>query len=102
MRSPDDVIAFKGREQSVWFRFHQLACAGLNGGGPCSLHGEPQYYDTYWYSRSPIGTRWVPPNAVANANGFYANMLMVKKYWDAELAHEGMMQLELPAGRTPP
>ena len=32
-----------GREQSVWFRFHQLACAGANGTAPCKLHGKPQY-----------------------------------------------------------
>lgn len=86
-----------GREQSVWFRFHQLACKGLGGGPPCVLHGEPQYYDTYWYSRSPIGTRWVPPNAVASASGFYGNMLLVKKYWDDELKNEGMMELQLPS-----
>jgi hypothetical protein len=86
-----------GREQSVWFRFHQLKCAGADGAPPCVLHGLPQYYDTYWYSRSPISTRWVPPDAVAGAAGFYGNMLAVKHYWDAELATEGIMELELPA-----
>ena len=89
-----------GREQSVWFRFHQLQCAGANGQPPCQLHGKPQYWDTYWYSRSPIGTRWVPPEAVADASGFYSNMLTVKQYWDAELASEGMMQVDLPAAEA--
>ena len=43
------------REQSVWFRFQQLKCAGAGMAPPCALHGAPQYYDTYWYSYS---TRW--------------------------------------------
>jgi hypothetical protein len=34
-----------GREQSVWFRFHQLQCAGKDKAPPCKLHGKPQY----WY-----------------------------------------------------
>ena len=32
-----------GREQSVWFRFQQLECAGPHAAPPCQLHGEPQY-----------------------------------------------------------
>ena len=39
-----------GREQSVWFRFHQLECAGADATPPCHLHGIPQYWDTYWYA----------------------------------------------------
>jgi hypothetical protein len=39
-----------GRQQSVWFRFQQLRCAGAHLTPPCALHGAPQYYDTYWYS----------------------------------------------------
>ena len=39
-----------GRQQSVWFRFQQLRCAGVHLTPPCALVGVPQYYDTYWYS----------------------------------------------------
>ena len=53
--------------------------------------------DTYWYSRSPITNRWVPPSRVASHQGFYANLLAVHRYWEAELAAEGMMQLQLPS-----
>ena len=57
-----------GREQSVWFRFQQLACAGEADDfkPPCALHGAPQYYDTYWYSGSPanITNRWIRPEKI--------------------------------------
>ena len=86
-----------GREQSVWFRFQQLRCAGPDMGPPCALHGAPQYYDTYWYSFSPITDRWIRPELMANASGFYSNLLRVKSYWDKELAHEQMMEMQLPA-----
>ena len=89
-----------GREQSVWFRFQQLICAGPAMAPPCALHGKPQYYDTYWYSYSPITNRWIRPELMANASGFYANILAVKRYWEAELAAEGMMALELPETPT--
>ena len=85
-----------GREQSVWFRFQQIICTGADMGPPCKLHGSPQYYDTYWYSYSPITTRWMRPEMMANATGFYTNMLLVQRYWEKELAAEGMMKLELP------
>jgi hypothetical protein len=103
-----------GREQSVWFRFQQIVCSGPGmagatpssgvGGAPkadrsCALKGLPQYYDTYWYSGSPgnITNRWIRPDAMANASGFYGNMLAVKRFWDTTLAAEGMMELSLPA-----
>ena len=86
-----------GREQSVWFRFQQLRCAGAGRAPPCALHGAPQYYDTYWYSSSPITRRWIRPELQANASGFYGNLLAVKRFWDAELAAEGMMEVSLPA-----
>jgi len=89
-----------GREQSVWFRFQQLKCAGPAMAPPCALHGKPQYYDTYWYSYSPITSRWIRPELMANASGFYANILAVQRYWEAELAAEGMMALELPETPT--
>ena len=37
---------------------------------------------------------------MANASGFYANILAVQRYWEAELAAEGMMALELPETPT--
>ena len=83
-----------GREQSVWFRFQQLKCDAA--GKACSLHGKPQYYDTYWSSFSPITSRWIRPELQANATGFYSNLLAVKRYWDGALQAEGMMQLRLP------
>ena len=95
-----------GREQSVWFRFQQVVCAGKGmGAAPgtsdssCTLKGMPQYYDTYWYSNSPanITNRWIKPEAMANASGFYNNMLAVQRYWDATLGAEEMMQLSLPS-----
>jgi len=88
-----------GREQSVWFRFQQLTCAGGALEPPCKLHGSPQYYDTYWYSNSPgnITNRWIRPDAMANATGFYANLLAVKRYWDNTIEAEGMMRLSLPS-----
>ena len=88
-----------GREQSVWFRFQQLQCNGSAAhlAPPCVVLGAPQYYDTYWYSNSPITSKWIRPELRANASGFYANMLAVKRYWDKELDAEGMMELELPA-----
>jgi len=90
-----------GREQSVWFRFQQvMSCEGENMAPPCKLHGKPQHYDTYWYSFSPITDRWIRPELMANASGFYGNMLKVKRYWDAELAAEGMMEVQLPATPT--
>ena len=87
-----------GREQSVWFRFQQVVCEGPRSEPPCALHGSPQYYDTYWYSFSPITTRWIRPELMANSSGFYANLLASKRYWDATLDSEGMMALRLPSG----
>lgn len=100
-----------GREQSVWFRFQQIVCAGKGmdssaaGDGSdssCKLKGAPQYYDTYWYSNSPanITNRWIRPEAMANASGFYNNMLAVQRYWDKTLEDEGMMQLSLPSTKA--
>ena len=63
---------------------------------PCVLHGAPQYYDTYWYSFNPLTRRWIRPELMANASGFYANLLRVHRYWAAELAAEGMMSVQLP------
>ena len=86
-----------GRQQSVWFRFQQLRCAGARAAPPCALLGSPQYYDTYWFTYSPITRRWIRPELQANASGFYGNVLAVKRFWDAELMAEGMVQVALPA-----
>lgn len=29
------------REQSVWFRYQQIECSGLNKKPPCKMHGWP-------------------------------------------------------------
>ena len=90
-----------GREQSVWFRFQQLKCAGRDFAPPCAMLGAPQYYDTYWFTNSPITNKWIRPELAANASGFYTNLLWTRDWWDAELAAEGMMDLALPtAGGT--
>ena len=57
-----------GREQSVWFRFQQIVCKGEEKGPPytpippCSLHGAPQYYDTYTFVDSGSHTRTQCPH----------------------------------------
>ena len=45
----------------------------------------------------PRGTPWVPRKYVASASGFYSALLDLKAFWRSELAHEGMMDLELPS-----
>ena len=86
---------FGSREQSVWFRFTVLECAGGNMAPPCNLLGAPMYFDTYWWSNRPNGqTGETGPQHPASAAGFYANLLEIRRWWDAELAAEGMMQLE--------
>ena len=90
------------REQTVWFRFTQIECdkgVGVSGvGAMCRLVGEPQYWDTYWWSRIPGGA---PPNrtgplSAASASGFYTSLLENRQWWQRELAAEGMMELRLP------
>ena len=82
----------------MWFRFQQHICDGddFATSTGCKVLGKPQYYDTYWYSFSPITSRWIRPELQGNATGFWTNMLRVKRYWDSELAAEGMMSLTLP------
>ena len=41
------------REQSSWTRYQQVACSGPQMKPPCKQVGEPQYWDTYWFSRYP-------------------------------------------------
>ena len=85
-----------GREQSVWFRFQQVRCAGAARAPPCELLGKPQYFDTYWFSSNPVTLRWIRPELMGNASGFYENLLWARTWWRDELATEGAMQLQLP------
>ena len=92
------------REQGVWFRYQQVACAA-NMAPPCLLVGLPQYWDTYWWSRTPGSgnTELTGPRNVSlpNATGFYATLLENRRWWRAELAAEGMMELpSLPSPST--
>ena len=87
-----------GREQSVWFRFQQIACAGEDFSPPCKLHGKAQYYDTYWFSSSPVTKNWIPPGSEANATGFFSNLRLHSQWWQRELDSEGIFKLELPSG----
>ena len=77
------------REQSVWFRYTVLECAGKNMAPPCSVQGKPAYFDTYWWSGEQAGTRG--PQHAASASGFYANLLEVRRWWRVELAKEGSL-----------
>lgn len=93
------------REQQVWFRFQQIWCHGPEMQPPCQLDGAPQFWDTFWWSRSPgsgedateSGAVNSTPTATAAASGFYANLLRVRQWWDAELTVEGMFELSLPS-----
>ena len=63
------------REQGVWFRYQQIECAGADMAPPCKLVGQPQYWDTFWWSRTPGGgnTEVTGPRntSLPNASGFY-------------------------------
>ena len=94
------------REQGVWFRYQQLSCAGADMSPPCKLVGEPQYWDTFWWTRAPGGgnTEHTGPlntSSLPNASGFYGTLLENRRWWGAELAAEGMMELpSLPSPKT--
>jgi len=65
---------------------------------PCELHGTPGYWDSYWFARAPDNrTGMTGPEQPSSADGFYANLLAVRRFWQKELGAESMMQLELPA-----
>ncbi len=80
------------REQAVWFKFQQISCNST-----CSLVGEPQFYDTYWWSNSPATSADLWPSHSASAAGFFSNLLENRRWWASELAAEGMMELALPS-----
>eukprot|EP00966_Prymnesium_polylepis_P287589 6642131-Prymnesium_polylepis.1 len=96
------------REQSVVFRFQQLECAGADKQPPCHLVDWPLYWDSYWFSRFPGAnasdtarqTLRTGPREATSAATFYAVLLENRRWWDAELAAEGMMELSLPSPRS--
>ena len=100
------VADMKGnREQSVWMRFQQIQCAGPHKQPPCKLVGWPMYWDSYWYARFPGAnktdtdhqTLLTGPSKASSAAGFYSTLIENRRWWEAELAAEGMMQLSLPS-----
>ena len=96
------------REQTVWFRFQQIECAqgtDYTTGKSCEQVGQPQYWDTFWWTRFPGSGSGAPPPSPSSADqptasGFYQSLLENRKWWDNELANEGMMQLSLPDVKT--
>ena len=93
------------REQAVLFRFQQLECSGPNMRPPCKMLYWPMYWDSYWFARFPGANasdtaeqtlRTGPVNATS-ANEFYSTLLETRRWWAAELAAEGMMELSLPS-----
>ena len=71
----------------MWFRYQQLQCAGEDMAPPCELVGAPQYWDTFWWSRTPGGGNTEitgPSNAsLPNASGFYGTLLENRRWWTA-------------------
>ena len=85
------------REQAVLFRFQQVECSHATP-PVCGLVGAPLYFDTFWWSNVPAGgTDHAMPVVKPSASAFYAALLENRRWWDAELAAEGMMELSLPS-----
>ena len=63
------------------------------------------YWHSYWFSRFPGAnasdtaeqTLRTGPINPTPASAFYATLLENRRWWDAELAAEGMMELSLPS-----
>ena len=63
------------------------------------------YWDSMWFARFPSATPAADQTnitggvgtAMRSPAGFYANLLELRRWWDAELAAEGMMELSLPS-----
>ena len=93
------------REQSTWMRFQQIECAGPNKGPPCKLIDWPMYWDTMWFARFPGANKSDTYHQslitgsfnYSQPSGFYTALLEQRRFWDAELAAEGMMSLSLPS-----
>ena len=67
---------------------------------PCTQVGSPQYWDTYWWTRTPAKGADTAATGPANATGFYTTLLANRRWWEDELAAEGMMDLALPSAKT--
>ena len=95
-------------EQMVRMRFQQIACAGPNKEPPCKLVDWSMYWDSYWFSRFPganksdanTQTLLTGPVNATSATDFYSALLANRRYWDAQLEAEGMMELSLPSPNT--
>ena len=77
----------------VWFRFAMVECAqsGADGYGSGSCHvSSHQYWENYWWSRTPGTSDAFGPEQPASAAGFYANLLRVQRYWEHTKHAEGM------------
>ena len=102
------------REQTVWFRYQQIECASGAAGvdataQSCKLVGRAQYWDTYWWTRSPGSGSTDPargpgagpgPTNASSPSGFYRSLLENRRWWGKELAAEGMQELSLPSPRS--
>ena len=63
------------------------------------------YWDSMAYARFPGAntsdtahqTLITGPVSPSQPDGFYANLLELRRWWDVELAAEGMMELALPS-----
>ena len=92
-------------EQNVLIRFQQVVCTGPDRKPPCKIHGWPMYWDSYWFSRFPgvnktdanTQTLLTGPVNATSSTSFYATLLDNRRYWDMELAAEGMMEISLPS-----
>ena len=89
-------------QQSVYFRYQQLECAGAQMKAPCHMVGTPQYWDTFWWTRAPGGgaTNQSGPSSTASASVFYRSLLDNRRWWGEELEAEGMHSLSLPSKGT--
>ena len=66
---------------------------------PCKIVGEPQYWDTYWWSKAPGNGKTLRTGPVngSSASGFYESLLENRRWWSDELNAEGMHELRLPS-----
>ena len=88
------------REQDVWFRFAMVECSKGGddgyGGGDCKVSSH-QYWENYWFTRTPGKSDAFGPEQPASAAGFYSNLLKVHLYWQHTKQAEGMATLSLPS-----
>jgi hypothetical protein len=103
---PDtDECQGDSREVGVWVRYQQISCAGPEQKPPCKLHGKPLYWDSMAYAHFPGAnasdtdhqTLITGPVHASKPVGFWANLLKLREWWDAQLDDEGMMHMSLPS-----